>query len=161
MGLRITSAADYAIRAMIHLACLPEGGQALRDDIAQAENIPSSFMAKILRSLVRAQLLRSSRGVNGGFALARPGNEINLLEIVEAVEGPLHLTMCSGQDEGCEHSGECPAAPVWFSVQENMKQILSTTTLENLVSTPRRNGRVSSGGRQLKVVERRGMLKGA
>ena len=97
MGLRITSAADYAIRAMIHLACLPDGGQALRDDIAQAENIPSSFMAKILRSLVRAQLLRSSRGVNGGFALARAGSEINLLEIVEAVEGPLHLTMCSGE----------------------------------------------------------------
>ena len=159
MGLRITSAADYAIRAMIHLACLPEGGQALRDDIAQAENIPSSFMAKILRSLVRAQLLRSSRGVNGGFALARAGNEINLLEIVEAVEGPLHLTMCSGESDGCEHSGECPAAPVWFAVQENMKQILSTTTLETLVSTPRRNGRVAAG-RTLKVVDRRGILRG-
>ena len=95
MGLRFTSAADYAVRAMIHLACLPEERQVLRDEIAAAENIPSSFMAKILRSLVRGQLLRSARGVNGGFALSRTPDEITLLEIVEAIEGPLNLTDCS------------------------------------------------------------------
>ena len=77
MGLRITSAADYAIRAMIHLACLPEGSQSLRDEIAESQGIPSSFMAKILRSLVRAELLRSARGAHGGFALARHPHEIS------------------------------------------------------------------------------------
>ena len=85
MGLRFTSATDYAIRAMIHLACLPENGHALRDQIATSENIPSSFMAKILRSLVRAGLLNSARGVNGGFSLARDPEEVSLLDIVEAV----------------------------------------------------------------------------
>jgi Rrf2 family protein len=160
MGLRITSAADYAIRAMIHLACLPDGGHALRDDIAQAERIPSSFMAKILRSLVRAQLLRSSRGVNGGFALARPASEIHMLEIVEAVEGPLHLTLCAGDRDGCEQAVGCPAAPVWEAVQENMKAILRNTTLETLVSTPRRHGRVTPTP-QLKVVKSREVCRGA
>jgi len=154
MGLRITSAADYAIRAMIHLACLPEGSHALRDDIAHAENIPSSFMAKILRSLVRGQLLRSSRGVNGGFALARPGGEITLLEIIETVEGRLHLTLCAGTPDGCEHSEACPAAPVWDAVQENMRSMLGATTLETLVSTPRRNGRIAAAQpRRLRVVQ--------
>jgi len=86
MGLKLTSAADYAVRAMIHLSCLPEGGVALRSEIANAQNIPTSFMAKILRSLVRARLLRSSRGVNGGFALALSPSEINMLDIVEAME---------------------------------------------------------------------------
>jgi Rrf2 family protein len=142
MGLRFTSAADYAVRAMIHLACLPEERQVLRDEIAAAENIPSSFMAKILRSLVRGQLLRSARGVNGGFALARTPDEITLLEIVEAIEGPLNLTDCSTHAEGCTRGISCPAAPVWGAVQDNMRSILRATSLEDLVSTPRRNGRI-------------------
>jgi Rrf2 family protein len=152
MGLRFTSAADYATRAMIHLACLPEGSQALRDEIASAERIPSSFMAKILRSLVRAQLLRSARGVNGGFSLAKTPQDISLLEIIEAVEGPINLTDCSTDTESCDRAVDCPAAPVWINVQTSMKDILGDTTLEALVSTPRRHGRVV-GTTVLRVVE--------
>ena len=134
MGLRFTSAADYATRAMIHLACLPDGRQALRDDIATAEKIPSSFMAKILRSLVRAQILRSARGVNGGFSLAKKTQDITLLEIIEAVEGPISLTQCSSDPPSCDIAVDCPAAPVWLNVQNNMRTILAGTTLEDLVS---------------------------
>jgi len=144
MGLKLTSAADYAIRAMIHLACLPEGGVALRSEIAEAQNIPTSFMAKILRSLVRARLLRSSRGVHGGFALARAASEINMLEIVEAIEGPLSLTDCTPATAGCAWSIDCPASSVWIKVQDNMRDTLRRSTLEDLVSTPRRNGRVAN-----------------
>jgi Rrf2 family protein len=143
MGLRLTSAADYAIRAMIHLACLPDGGVALRSEIAEAQYIPTSFMAKILRSLVRARLLRSSRGVNGGFSLARPAAEVNMLEIVEAIEGPLALTDCVPSPSGCGWAADCPASAVWLKVQDSMKDTLKATTLEDLVSTPRRNGRVT------------------
>ena len=142
MGLKITSATDYAIRAMIHLACVPEDSQTLRDHVATAEDIPSSFMAKILRSLVRARLLRSSRGVNGGFALARPAEEITLLQIVEAIEGPIHLTACCGPLDSCSRSSLCPAASVWDEVQVEMERVLGAATLEGLVSTPRRNGRI-------------------
>lgn len=144
MGLKLTSAADYAIRAMIHLACLTEGGVALRSEIAEAQNIPTSFMAKILRSLVRARLLRSSRGVHGGFALARAASEINMLEIVEAIEGPLSLTDCTPATAGCAWALECPASTVWVMVQDNMRETLRRATLEDLVSTPRRNGRVTN-----------------
>jgi Rrf2 family protein len=144
MGLKLTSAADYAIRAMIHLACLPDGGVALRSEIADAQNIPTSFMAKILRSLVRARLLRSSRGVHGGFALARPASDINMLEIVEAIEGPLSLTDCTPATAGCAWAQDCPAATVWIRVQDSMRETLRRSTLEDLVSTPRRNGRVSN-----------------
>jgi Rrf2 family iron-sulfur cluster assembly transcriptional regulator len=147
VGLRLTSAADYAIRAMIHLACLPDGGVALRSEIAEAQYIPTSFMAKILRSLVRARILRSSRGVNGGFALARPAAEINMLEIVEAIEGPLALTDCVPNPSGCGWSVDCPASTVWAKVQNNVKGTLRESSLEDLVSTPRRNGRVSQASR--------------
>jgi Rrf2 family protein len=116
---------------------------ALRSEIAEAQKIPTSFMAKILRSLVRARLLRSSRGVNGGFALARPAAEINMLEIVEAIEGPLALTDCTPTPAGCAWAQECPASTVWTRVQDGMRGALRESTLEELVSTPRRNGRVS------------------
>jgi Rrf2 family protein len=132
---------------MIHLACLPDGGVALRSEIAEAQYIPTSFMAKILRSLVRARLLRSSRGVNGGFALARPAAEINMLEIVEAIEGPLALTDCVPDPSGCGWSVDCPASTVWAKVQNKVQGTLKATTLEDLVSTPRRNGRVSQASK--------------
>lgn len=138
MGLRLTNAADYAILAMIHMACLPEEAVALRTDIAQAHRIPSSFMAKILRSLVRARLLRSTRGVHGGFTLARPASEITLLDIVEAIEGPLALTDCTQDPCTCEWADECPAQPVWVTVQSKMAEVLRGASLEDLVSAPRR-----------------------
>ena len=138
MGLRITNAADYAIRAMIHIACLPEDSVALRADIAQVNGIPSSFMAKILRSLVKAGLLRSTRGVNGGFTLARPTTEISLLDVVVAIEGPLGLVDCTSDPCRCELADECPAQPVWSTIQTQMAAVLQRATLEELVSAPRR-----------------------
>lgn len=143
MALRITKADDYAIRAMIHLACLPEGRVALRQEIADAQSIPASFMAKILRRLVRASLLTSARGVNGGFALARPPADISLLDIVEAIDGPLGLTECTDESGGCKFSCSCPALPVWVKVQEGVRDVLAGASLEALVSAPRRHGRVA------------------
>ena len=150
MGLRVTTAADYAIRAMIHIARLPEGGNALRREIASAQAIPATFMAKILRSLVRVRLLRSSRGVKGGFSLARPASDINMLQIIEAVEGPMALLDCLPDPRGCSWSAECPAAAVWLKVQESVKDTLRGMSLEELVSTPRRNGRVESTPESIK-----------
>lgn len=142
MSLRLTRAGDYAIRAMIHLGSLPEGGVALKDDVALTENIPPSFMAKILRQLVKGGVLRSARGVNGGFGLARPATEINLLQIVEAIEGPIALTECSPDPEHCTRAHDCPASSVWFEVQKQMTGLLERTTLEALVSAPRKNKKV-------------------
>jgi Rrf2 family protein len=142
MALRLTNAADYAVRSMLYIASLPEGRVVLRSEVAETQKIPSSFMAKILRGLVRAGLLRSSRGVHGGFALARPASEINLLEVVEAIEGPVALTQCIPDPNACEHSANCPANAVWVRVQDKIGEVLRAATLEDLVSVPRRNGRV-------------------
>ncbi len=142
MALKLVKADDYAVRAMIHLACLPEGSTALRSEIAEAQKIPGSFMAKILRRLVRARLLNSSRGVKGGFCLAKPASEISMLDILEAIEGPLSLTRCVPDPRGCEWSSECPAAAVWSNVQGAVRDILANADLETLVSARRCNGRV-------------------
>ena len=141
MGLRLTKEADYAIRAMIHIACIPEESIALSRDIVRVHNIPSSFAAKILRRLVKAGLLVATRGTNGGFALARPAGAITLLHVVEAIEGPLRVTDCTTEPCGCGYAGECAAQPVWQSIQSKIAELLDDATLETLVSSPHRRGR--------------------
>jgi Rrf2 family protein len=142
MGLRLTRAADYAVRAMMHIGSLPENTVALKDEIAHAEHIPPSFMAKILRQLVKSGLLRSARGVNGGFGLAREAATINLLDIVEGIEGPIHLNDCVPDPDHCTLAHDCPVSTVWLEVQNQMTLLLSQTTLEALLAAPRKNKRV-------------------
>jgi Rrf2 family protein len=142
MGLRLTRAADYAVRAMLHVGSLPDGVFALKDEIAHAQHIPPSFMAKILRRLVKSGLLKSSRGVNGGFAMARAAADVNLLEIVEGIEGPIHLNDCVPDPEHCALSHDCPVSTVWLEVQDRMTGLLRETTLEALLSAPRKNRHV-------------------
>jgi Rrf2 family protein len=141
MGLQLTRAADYAILAMLHLGSLPEGVLALKDDIARAQNIPPAFLAKILRRLVDTGVLRSNRGVNGGFGLQRSAADINLLDIVEGIEGPIELTDCAPDPDHCALSHDCPASSVWVEVQRRMTDLLRKTTLEAMLSAPRRNRR--------------------
>lgn len=134
MGLKLTQGADYAIRAMIHISSLPEGRPAMRRDIARVQKIPPDFIAKILQSLVRAGLLNSSRGTGGGFSLAHEADKTNLLQVVEAIEGPLAIVACAGQTGGCDHSSFCPADAVWQDVQSGIRDVLRRATLESLVS---------------------------
>jgi Rrf2 family protein len=120
---------------MIHIASLPDGRPAMRRDIARVQKIPADFVAKILQSLVRAGLLHSSRGTGGGFSLARSPEKTNLLEVVEAIEGPLSIVACAGQPGDCDHSSFCPADAVWREVQHGISDVLRRSTLETLVSS--------------------------
>ncbi len=151
MALRLTQGADYAIRAMIHIASLPEETVALRRDIARVQQIPSEFIAKILQALVRAGLLRSTRGSGGGFSLARSTEAINLLEVVEAIDGPLSLIACAPDPDNCDHSAYCPADVVWQDVQSRIASVLREATLERLISSRRNHAGSTgpSGGRSL------------
>jgi len=133
MTLRLTRATDYAILAMMHLGSLPDGRIVLRDEIARAYDIPPSFLAKVLRQLVQAGLLRSTRGAYGGFGIQRRASEINLLDILEAIEGRIPLT------DGARGR---PTSGVWPEVQRQMASLLRGTTLEALLSARRVNSRV-------------------
>jgi Rrf2 family protein len=142
LAIKLTHAADYAIRSMLFIASFPEDRAVLGGEVSEAGQIPRSFTAKILRRLVRAGLLKSSRGVSGGFKLARPAAEICLLDVVQAIEGPLAVTRCALDAARCDQTSNCPAHGVWAAVQAQIMQTLSAATLEELVSAPRRRGRV-------------------
>lgn len=137
MALRLTQAVDYAVRAMVYISSFPEGRWVLRSEIAQAEEIPYSFTAKILRSLVHGGLLRSSRGAHGGFALSRPASEISLRQVYESIEGRICLAQDS--ESACAHSSG-PAQAVWHDVECQIVDTLEGVSLESLVSAPRRAG---------------------
>ena len=94
MGLQLTRGGEYAIRAMSYLARFPEGHVASLHEIGEAQDIPESFLAKILQSLVRAGLTVSQRGAHGGFALAHPASEITMRRSSRPSTAPSRVNQC-------------------------------------------------------------------
>jgi Rrf2 family protein len=110
-------------------------GRARTHEIAQRQEIPPALLAKLVPLLVRAGLLDSQRGARGGLALARPAPEINLLEIIEAIEGPISLNRCTVSNAQCDRVERCPVHPVWKKAQEHLVNLLRATTLADLQSS--------------------------
>ncbi len=127
---------EYAIRALIRLALSraePEGGNVCRvKDIAKAEGIPRHFLGKVFQTLARAQILRSSKGPHGGFALARAAGEITLLDIVAAVDGTRALDRCALGLPACSNESPCPQHHLWEPLRRQIKQYWQNTSLQDL-----------------------------
>ncbi len=130
--MQLTRAADYAIRVMIHLASLPPGERASRSELAEAAECPEQFLSKVLQSLTRAGLVISHRGNTGGFELPRIRRNATILDVVEAIEGPLRLNVCLGSDHGCERQEACPTHRVWQSAQDALASVLRGATIESM-----------------------------
>jgi Rrf2 family protein len=134
--MQLTRSADYAVRAMLDVTAQTgsEQGRARTHEIAQRQNIPPALLAKLVPLLVRAGLLDSQRGARGGLVLARPAPEISLLEIVEAIEGPIALNRCTATPAQCNEMEQCSVHPVWQKAQDYLVELLKATSLENLAS---------------------------
>lgn len=109
---------------MIHMASLPEGSRALLTDLARATQTPESFLSKIMQALTRARLIASQRGKSGGFELLPQGRAASMYDVVEAIDGPIHLNTCLVSGKSCERSAWCPAHPVWAQAQQAMVNVL-------------------------------------
>ncbi len=131
--MQITRQADYAIRAVMYLARLEPGKRAATSQIASEQHIPPSFLAKIVSQLSVAGLLSTSRGARGGVTLARPPEEITLLEVVEAIDGPILLNECVGNNGTCTFTRSCPLQEVWCEAQADLVSRLRSTTFGNLI----------------------------
>lgn len=125
--MQITRQADYAIRAVLHLARIGTGRRASTSQIAQDQNIPPSFLAKIVSQLSVAGLLQTSRGARGGVSLARAPQDITLLEVIEAIDGPILLNECVADEANCTFSEDCPLRPVWCEAQAELVARLDAT----------------------------------
>lgn len=130
----LTRQSDYGVRAVLHLACLPFGEVVQTKEIAAREEIPAKYLPSIIRTLARGGLIRTLRGNQGGVTLARPPEEISLLEVIEAVEGPISLVPCMRGPRQCIHEDDCTFKPVCEKVQRTMMGQLDNTTFADLAT---------------------------
>jgi Rrf2 family protein len=135
--LRLTKKADYGLMALKYLAeqSSPSASVAAQSakDIAQAYHIPPPLLAKILQTLARAGLLVSHAGTNGGYALARPANEISAFEVIRAIDGPLFITSCITIHGACDLAGHCTIKEPLRKVNDSIKDLLSNIHISDLV----------------------------
>lgn len=125
--MQITRQADYALRAMLYLAQLEPGQRAATSQIAEVQHIPPSFLAKIISQLSIAGLIHTSRGARGGVSLARTPAEISILEVVEAIDGPIALNECTHGAGSCPFGEDCPLRPLWCETQADLVDRLRKT----------------------------------
>lgn len=143
--LQISRKIEYGLRAMIFLASQPPERVISFREIARRMDVPVDFMAKILKTLVVRKVVRSTRGAHGGYSLARPSREISMLDVIEAVEGPVRVNVCQDGHHGCKLSRSCTMYGVWKLGQERMLEVYRAATLDQLaVSELRQPPRASA-----------------
>ncbi len=132
----ITRKTDYAIRCVLHLA-KRYGETVMVNEIAAERDIPKSFLAKILQTLAKAGLVESLRGVQGGFRLARKPSDISLLDVVEAMEGPVAMNICAVDKKKCSFSSTCVVHPVWVDIRKDVEYRLRQWDFAKLLNVER------------------------
>ena len=123
---------EYAIRAFVHLAQVPDGRYAMVKNIAEAEDIPAHFLAKILQQLARKGLLRSSKGPTGGFALRVDAEDIRLLDIVEALDGLAPYQQCASGLAECNDDMPCSMHDSWVALRSRIMDYLGNNSIADL-----------------------------
>src|SRR5579872_207936 len=131
--MRVSAKADYAIRAMVELAAAGEG-PVKAERISQGQEIPIKFLENIMSDLRNAALVRSQRGIDGGYWLARPAAEINLADVIRAVDGPL-ANVRGHRSEAVSYAGSAePLRDVWVAVRASLRRVLEAVTLADIVN---------------------------
>jgi FeS assembly SUF system regulator len=133
--LRISKLTDYGIVLLAHFAEHP-GETCNARELAEATGLPFPAVGKVLKLLANEDLLVSHRGAKGGYTLARPAGEISVVEIIEALEGPIALMECSAGPGHCQKEATCRVRDPWQTIHGAIRSTLSRVTLGGLVSTP-------------------------
>jgi Rrf2 family protein len=130
--MHVTAKADYAVRAVVELADSRQDAPRKVDDVAQAQGIPVSFLENILTQLRSSGIVRSQRGPEGGYWLAQPADELNLAQIIRAVEGPL-VGVRGQRPEEIQYVGSAEALQqVWIALRSNLRKVLEHVTVADV-----------------------------
>lgn len=132
--MRISAKADYAVRAVAELAAAPDERPVKAERIATAQGIPVNFLENIMSELRHAGIVRSQRGADGGFRLAKPAGQITVADVIRAVEGPL-ASVRGAPPEDASYNGAAAALPrVWIAVRANLRAVVEHVTLAELAA---------------------------
>ena len=147
-GMRVSAKADYAVRASAELAATQTQRPVKIEHISDAQRIPIKFLEAILLELKHAGIAKSTRGAEGGYALARPASEISIADVIRAVDGPL-ANVRGERPEDAHYSGSAQhLTAVWIAVRAALREVLEQTSLQDLVSgeLPQRIGDLTVSG---------------
>ncbi len=135
--MRFTTQAEYGLICALHLARFGGERPVAARELAEAENLPADYTEKILRRLRQAEIVTAARGVSGGFALARPADEISVKDIIDATEGATFEINCTTHPvdgERCDETSACSIRPVWYALRGRIDQLLSEIRLSDLLA---------------------------
>ena len=132
--MQITRQADYATRAILHLARIGKNRHVATSRVAKEQQIPPAFLVKIISQLSIAGILHTSRGARGGVRLARKPKNITLLQVIEAIDGPIRLNKCADGNGICSFEGNCPMQLVWCDAQNELIVKLKNTSFAQLIA---------------------------
>lgn len=132
MSVIFSKSCEYALQASLYLAQRPQGEYVLLRDISENLKIPHHFLSKVLQNLSRADIVTSSKGTNGGFALSRSPRTVTLIDIVRAVDGEKFFDDCILGFPGCGDKKPCPVHSQWKRAKEIVLNILYKKTLAEL-----------------------------
>jgi FeS assembly SUF system regulator len=137
--IRITKEADYGIMLLGGLAARPAGAVHTAREVAGWSGLPLPMVSKILRGLARGGILRSHRGVSGGYSLERSPEETSVAEVIRALEGPISMVQCGVEPGACDHERTCPTRTNWARINQEVEQALDRVPISEMV-TPRCGG---------------------
>lgn len=135
-SMQLTRGADYAVRVLVHIAGLEEQRRISLAELSRATAAPDSFLSKVLQALGRAGMIVSHRGQGGGFEITPAGRRASVREVIEAIDGPIHLNICLDPARTCSRKVWCPAHPVWARAQQAMLAELDAATIADLSACP-------------------------
>lgn len=133
--LEISQAVEYGVRGLMHLVQSQSGRPVRVKEIAQSEEIPPAFLYKIFSRMRRHRILNSRRGI--GYTLASPPEQITLLDVIQAIEGPIMVKPCLVDENYCERVSQCVLVAFWTSIQEGVVDKLRTVSILDLASPGR------------------------
>ncbi len=132
--MKISTKGRYGLRILLDLAMHGSGEQPrMLRDVAESQQISLKYLSRLIVDLRRARMVRSVRGVKGGFFLARKPAELTLLEIIEAMEGSISIVDCVGKPEKCARHNCCPARDVWSELNDGIRDLMRKITLEDII----------------------------
>ncbi|MBN2188802.1 MAG: RrF2 family transcriptional regulator [Chitinispirillaceae bacterium] len=138
--MKLSTKCRYGLRAALEIARQYGRAPVKRKEIARKEGVSSSYLENILLVLRNRKIVKTARGVNGGYVLCRPPSAVSVFEIVSALEGPLSIVDCIDEPAGCRKSGRCLTRPVWRELAETIRESLRKISLQELLEREKKAG---------------------
>ena len=132
--MKVSTRGRYGLRILMDIAANRTGAPRMIREIAENQGISQKYVSRLVIDLRNAGFIKSLRGVNGGYVLAKPANAISILDVVEAMEGEISIVECVGNPDCCGRCDGCPARPVWKTANDSLRNALGWITLAGAIS---------------------------